>query len=321
LNGSAVATIATSTLTTGTHSITADYGGDSNFTASTSGAVTETITPAPPNATTATLISSAASAASGTPVTLTVTITSSASGTPTGTANFLDGTATIGSGTLNSGGVAAFTTSTLTAGTHSITADYGGDSKFAASTSAVLTQVILASSFTVASAQSSVTVSAGNPANYPLMVTGKNNFSGTVTLSCTAGLPSGASCTTPSATITPSTTTSAAMLTINTAGRTTAVLLRFPEGRRAGLLAAWLLVSAIVLGILGLGVPRRRLRLSYALALLLISCALWQGGCGSSASSIPINTTSGTPAGTYTVTLTGTSGTTQQTTAVTLVVQ
>jgi hypothetical protein len=321
LNGSAVATIATSTLMVGTHSITADYAGDSNFAASTSVAVTETITPAAPNATAATLISSAPSAASGTPVTFTVTITSSTSGTPTGTANFLDGTATIGSGTLNSGGLAIFTTSTLTAGTHSITAAYGGDSKFAASTSTALTQVILAPSFTVASTQSSVTVSAGDLANYPLMVTGKNNFSGTVTVSCTAGLPSGASCTTPSAAITASTTTSAAMLTINTAGRTTAVLLRFPEGHRAGFLAGWLLVSAIVLGILGLGVPRRRLRLGYALALLLVSCALWQGGCGSSVNSIPVNTTAGTPAGTYTVTLTGTSGTTQQTTSVTLVVQ
>jgi hypothetical protein len=58
-----------------------------------------------------------------------LTITSSTSGTPTGTVTFLDGATALGVGTLNSSAVATFSTSTLTVGTHSITAAYGGDSK------------------------------------------------------------------------------------------------------------------------------------------------------------------------------------------------
>lgn len=46
LNGSAVATLTTSTLAVGTHSITAVYSGDSNFGSNTSSSITQTINPA-----------------------------------------------------------------------------------------------------------------------------------------------------------------------------------------------------------------------------------------------------------------------------------
>jgi hypothetical protein len=63
-------------------------------------------------------------------------------GTPTGTVTFRDGATTLGTATL-SGGKASFSTATLSAGvTHSITAVYSGDSSFATSTSAVLTQTV-----------------------------------------------------------------------------------------------------------------------------------------------------------------------------------
>ena len=67
--------------------------------------------------------------------TATVAAVSPGTGTPTGTVNFFDGATQIGTGTLNSSGVATFSTSTLSVGTHSITAVYAGDTNFTTSTS------------------------------------------------------------------------------------------------------------------------------------------------------------------------------------------
>ncbi len=72
----------------------------------------------------------------GQSVTLQATVTpASGTVTPTGTVMFIEGAASIGSGTLDGSGVATFATSSLSAATHSITASYGGDSSFSASTS------------------------------------------------------------------------------------------------------------------------------------------------------------------------------------------
>jgi Big-like domain-containing protein len=72
-------------------------------------------------------------------VTFTATITAGA----TGTVTFKNGGATLGTATLNTTThKASITRSTLTVGTHSITAVYGGNANYAASTSAVLKQVV-----------------------------------------------------------------------------------------------------------------------------------------------------------------------------------
>ncbi len=90
--------------------------------------------------TSANLVSSVNPAAARTPVTFTAII-STGSGIPTGTVTFKDGPTIIGTATL-AGGRAAFTTSSLTVGTHLITAVYAGNATFAASTSAALVQAI-----------------------------------------------------------------------------------------------------------------------------------------------------------------------------------
>jgi hypothetical protein len=54
----------------------------------------------------------------------------------------MDGTTTLGSASLDAGGQAMWTTSSLTAGPHSITAVYGGDDSFNASTSLALSQTV-----------------------------------------------------------------------------------------------------------------------------------------------------------------------------------
>jgi hypothetical protein len=125
---------------TGSHSITATYGGDNNFTSS-SGSVTQTVDQA---ATTTAVASSASTSTVGQPVTFTATVgaNSPGAGTPTGTVTFADGSTTLGTGTLNSSGTAAITTSALVVGSHTITAAYSGDGNFTGSTSTALTQQV-----------------------------------------------------------------------------------------------------------------------------------------------------------------------------------
>jgi hypothetical protein len=76
--------------------------------------------------------------------TATVTATAPGAGIPTGTVTFKDGSTTLGTGALNGSGQATFTTASLKMGVHSITAVYGGDARFAGSTSPVLMQQIKA---------------------------------------------------------------------------------------------------------------------------------------------------------------------------------
>jgi hypothetical protein len=93
---------------------------------------------------TQTLLSAAPNpSAAGQSVTFTAAVTSQ-SGTPTGSVTFMDGVSALGAGNLNAG-VASFTTAALTTGAHAITAVYAGAGAFSASTSAALTQNVMAS--------------------------------------------------------------------------------------------------------------------------------------------------------------------------------
>jgi FtsP/CotA-like multicopper oxidase with cupredoxin domain len=135
LNGSAVATLATTTLPIGTQSITAVYSGDTSFAASTSSAVNVSVTGVATTATT--LTSSASTISHGSGVTLTATVSTTAGGgIPEGSVAFQSGGATLGTANLNGSGVAALTTTTLPVGSNSITAAYGGATGFGPSTSA-----------------------------------------------------------------------------------------------------------------------------------------------------------------------------------------
>ncbi|OIK23974.1 hypothetical protein VT52_029800 [Streptomyces malaysiense] len=122
-------------------SIRAAYNGDANFNTSTSPIVNTTVD----KATTTTALSSAPNPSTvGQTVSLTATVTVVApgGGTPAGTVSFFDGATLLGTGTL-SGGVATFSTSALTAGSHALTAAYGGSSAYTASTSPVDTHTVM----------------------------------------------------------------------------------------------------------------------------------------------------------------------------------
>jgi hypothetical protein len=93
------------------------------------------------SATITTLSSSINPSQVGQAVTFTATVTSGG-GTPTGSVTFKDGGTALGSATLAGGGVAALTISSLTLGSHSITAVYGGSASFTTSTSPALIQAV-----------------------------------------------------------------------------------------------------------------------------------------------------------------------------------
>jgi len=135
LNSSGVAIFSSGYLPGGTDSVTATYVGDSNYTASTSNAVTTKVTPA---ASSVTVISGIAKPGLTEPVTLTATVKGVADGAPpAGTVTFLDGTKSLAIVNL-SAGVASLQTSTLAFGAHSITAEYTGSAEYDASKSKAL---------------------------------------------------------------------------------------------------------------------------------------------------------------------------------------
>ncbi|MBB5058091.1 hypothetical protein HDF16_002797 [Granulicella aggregans] len=133
-SGTAMAQFQTTALAVGTHSITASYSGG-NVEASTSAAQTVSVG----QATSATTLGvSAANITAGQAETLTATVTDLTSPAITGSVTFFDGTTSLGNGTLTvSGatGIASLTVRSLGVGSHSITARYGGDTNYIASSS------------------------------------------------------------------------------------------------------------------------------------------------------------------------------------------
>ena len=132
------ATLTISTLTQGTHPITAVYSGDANNLTSTSSILNQVVNAPAPGATTTSLSSSVNPSLLGQSVTFTATVSGN---TPTGTIQFMDNGSLLATVAL-SGGTATFTTSALGLGTHPMTAVYSGDANNLGSTSLVLNQVV-----------------------------------------------------------------------------------------------------------------------------------------------------------------------------------
>lgn len=319
VNSSGVATYTTTQLPVGADSITAVYSGDSNFYASTSSALVITVSTGPAlTSTTTALSASATSITAGQSVTFTATIApQSGSGTPTGTVNFLDGTTTLGNGTLNSSGVATFSTSALATGTHSITAAYQGDATFAASTSSAVSVQVTSTppDFSVSASPASQSVTPGQGTSFTLTLTPSNGFNQSTTITC-AGAPTGATCAPANPSVTPNgTSASTDQINVTTSSPSTAMLTPVKS-------TPWQLAAVLGLSFFGIVARRARRQLWGRLCILVvlgIGLVLAAAtGCGGSSSK---TTSGGTPAGSYTLTLTATSGSTTHSTAVTLVVQ
>jgi hypothetical protein len=165
-------------LTVGTYTLTATYSGDTDFSASGSNAISQTVTP---GTTTTTLTSNMSVSAQGQPVTFTATVAGSGVGVivPTGTVTFTIDGAPQTPVSLDATGKATLTISNLSLGQHAIGATYTGDANFLGSSASSLTQ-------TVKPASSTALTASANPAVAGQSVT----FTATVK-GGTAGTPTG----------------------------------------------------------------------------------------------------------------------------------
>ncbi len=185
-----VATFATSSLSTGAHSITAVYNGDATYSSGqTSSAISQSVI----GTTTASVVSSLPTSTYGNSVTFTATVTGTG-GTPAGTVSFMDGSTLLGTGTLNGGSpdTAVYTTTTtaLNAGVgQSITAVYNGSTYFTTSTSPAITQTVNQAPTTMSI--NAPSVASGAPGSVTVTVSsGILLPTGNVDLSVDGGTPS-----------------------------------------------------------------------------------------------------------------------------------
>jgi hypothetical protein len=184
---------------------------------------------------------------------------------------------------------------------------------------------VIVNDFSLKVAPVAATVVAGVPAVYTATITPSSNsgFPDSVSISCGSGLPTATTCVPGNNNPIPNLNTGAqsSQFVINTTTRvTTTTDLRHGSGPGIPLYATWLPVAGFALLGAGLGgkTSRRRRWLLGLLFGALFALILFLPACGGTTA---VTTTTGTPAGTYPVTINAVSGGATRTTVVTLVVQ
>ncbi len=216
---------------------------------------------------------------------------------PSGTVTFLNGSAVLGIGSLSGTGKATLTTSALSLGSYSISAQYGGNASYSASTSSLVSLTINPTptptgTLTLTLSTSSVQLQPGQSSQVTVQMTPQGGFNKTVSLSCT-GLPAGVSCSFKPAAVTVA--QGPASTTMNVSSGTTAASTSARlSGVAYGAILPWNLI-----GMLAMAAARKRQKLGMLRAIILMvltgAGAMTIAGCG-----VIYNTT----AQTYHVTLT-----------------
>jgi uncharacterized repeat protein (TIGR03803 family) len=324
LNALPAASFITSSLAVGSHSITARYSGDANYSPSVSNVVTQIVN-ATKSPTTTALVSSLNPSGLGDSVTITAAVTSTAPGTPTGTATFFDGSTQLAPPfVLNAQSSASFTYASLSAGTHSITAQYSGDANFTASTSPVLSQQVNgpAPDYSVTATPMTVTISSpGQSGSTTLTFTSQNDFTsnGMVAIApVCSGLPSEASCGSTSRVNVAAGGSATAVVTFTTMAPSVIApnsRHRPDASRNSTTLTSTALACLLSVGVWAIGYRRKQWRWTAAVFFVASGLAVVIAGCGGSAGGGGVQN-SGTPPGVYpgisvTVTINGVTQTLQ----------
>ena len=258
---------------------------------------------------------------------------SDAPSVPTGSVSFMNGEHSIGAAFLDDQGRATLTVAALPAGEQKITAVYQGDDNFEAAASApaaVTAEATGVPGFTLSASNSSLSVVAGNAASTVITATPQNGFNAGVSLSC-SGVPyATTTCVFSPAQVTPGAATAAnpagtpaiSTLTITTTAYSGGEL-REPGFRRPGLAGHddtfYAILAPGILALTGLGLTRRRWGTGnakgaakmIAVLFLLVASGMGLSSCSQRYGYFhrPPEGNPGTLAGTYTVVITGITGT------------
>ena len=166
----------------------------------------------------------------------------------------------------------------------------------------------------VSAAPSDQTITAGQSASFTVSAAPQNGFSQTVTWTCT-GAPQASTCSvSPQSVTLDGSNAKTATVTLTTTARTGGMLVTW---RRFAPPSVWLLETTAALMLLMMilamlckaNAPRIRTSLAaFALLIVIVACASCGGGSSSGPPPPPPPNPQGTPAGTYTITVTGSSG-------------
>jgi hypothetical protein len=302
--GSAV--IQNVSLPVGIHQVFVNYLGDSLYSPSSSAVLPLTISPQ----TAAISINSSPNPSRVGEAVVFTAVLAIKGGAATGSVKFVEGQSTLGEVNLDAASRATFSTSSLAVGSHAVTAVYAGDGNNTPNTSTPYMHTVASVSdvdVVIGATPSTQTLTAGQSATYGLTLTPKNTAAGKVAIGCT-GAPATMTCeVSPSSVDLDGQHPASATATVKTTVRSSAALL----GGGLAWLSAMFLLSVITQA-------RRSKWAGGGIGILLLMIGL--NGCGGGANSAGSGAVNGTPAGTYVLTVTATSGSISRATTVTVVV-
>jgi hypothetical protein len=181
--------------------------------------------------------------------------------------------------------------------------------------------VNVAGDFALSVDKNSATITHGQSATFVFTITPKPDFGSGITLTCSSGLPEKSTCSFSPSVIFAGTSTVSSTLTLSTSAGGVNVQAS-TRSRPAAPWALWLALPGIIVA--GSGVRARKRRWLLMLGVLIIAASLLTacgGGGGGSSYTPPPPTIGGTPAGTYTLTVTAASGSFTHSVNLTVVVQ